>query len=273
MRLVVPAVVLAAVLAAPQSARAAVLTFVSGFGTDAATVTSLTPFDPSLGSLDRVDVTIDGTLVVQVSAPASGIPLPMAFVPIPYTVLLTVDQRFAGVGGFFEFGSHAVLTDNAVAPGAGPITMGFAMNYGYAFSFTSATDLIGFTLPTSSGVIPPVWIGGTRADFEDGPGFPGLMVVTHSPSVTAIGGLLQGPLFVSDVGGNALITLTYTYTPSREGPVDPGVPEPALVLLLATGASVALARRGAASRGGVRNRCSDRNASILGRTPRRGPRA
>ncbi len=110
--------------------------------------TGLNYFDPSLGTLDSVNVQINGELQgVVVTAGAGCSPV---CVPAPYNV--QVDQTFSGLGGqFFSFDTPAQFDFT----GAGTIGEAFPLDtaFSYSFNFTSTTDLIGFTVPSFTGSI------------------------------------------------------------------------------------------------------------------------
>ncbi len=122
------------------------------------------PFDPSLGTLDRVAVAISGVMAVQALAPPNFSPPPSP-IPIPYPLLVRVEQTFFGLGEkFFTFETPGQFLFTGVALGVGEF-ISFQRPFSYNFTFNNLTDIIGFVLPGTEGVnIPPI-ISGQRSDF------------------------------------------------------------------------------------------------------------
>ena len=184
----------------------------------------IAPFDPALGTLDSVNVTINGNLTVSGQTTPWFPAGPGSLTPYPYEV--TVNQRFVGFGGrFFEFDSNAVFTLPSIQPAIG---QGFALatTFSYGFTFNETTDLIGFTFPTFSTsygtLVPPTSISGTLADFH-----PAIFGIHEVDLIQSWSGssVVFPPLITSVLAEGALI-LQYNYTPARS------VPEPATLTLL-----------------------------------------
>ena len=80
------------------------------FGTQGLLSTSLTPFEPALGTLNEVTVSIFGSLTVTVAPAPNLIPIGGVPTPQPYSFQVDVSQVFDGVGGeFFDFGRALAL--------------------------------------------------------------------------------------------------------------------------------------------------------------------
>jgi len=130
----------------------------------------VTPFDPALGTLDRVRVTISGVLTVSGMTGLNLLPLgPGGLQPVPYDYVLDVQQDFFGLGNrYFDFSNVATFRFTGHATGAGEALL-FVEPFSYAFTFDAFSDLIGFALPMTTGDVipPPGGIAGTRARFID----------------------------------------------------------------------------------------------------------
>ena len=227
----------AALLSYPAAAHADVLLFNEPFAASPIDPIEVTPFDPSLGTLDTVHVTINGVLIVTGQTVQHGTVDPLAgFIPLPYQYRVDVAQDFDGLGTtFFDFSSPATFMLPGVASGV-PSPFTLATPFTYDLVFDSTTDLIGFDLPAVSGVtIPPLGgVVGPRNAFIDTGALLNLVVLSHTATPIALGGPL--PLVFS-VGASGLLSIEYTYTPLAT------VPEPASLTLLTSGLLAALAVR------------------------------
>lgn len=224
-------------LVAPAAAGAGTILTVRGFSASPADTFDLTPFDASLGTLDRVDVTIDGVLTVQGILPENGFfDGSGAFVPLPYGYRVDVDQAFTGAGAeFFDFAGSGRFILNGMATGLQG-AFAFVVPFSYGMTFDSTTDLIGFDLPaTSAGLIPPP--GGVvapRSQFLDINVIVNQMLLNHSFAVIPQGGPLP---IVTSVSAAGTLQMDYSYTAVS-------APEPAALGLFLTGlATLGLRRR------------------------------
>lgn len=170
------------------------------------------PFDPALGTLNRVDVVIDGQLTVNgVTAPNFSVP-PNP-VPIPYPTTIRIDQDFfpSGPGPQgFEFATPATFVLDIPASGAGESVL-LVVPFRYDFSFTAASDVIGFVIPSFGGpTTPPTSIIGQRDDFVTGlPGLAIQTVVQHQATQ-----LLGLPFQSLAASGSGAVIITFDFTPA-----------------------------------------------------------
>jgi len=152
------------------------------FTADTFTLIPLEPYDPALGRLDVVQVSIQGVLSITGSAQTVG------------SYQAEVTQDFAGVDAgvddrLFEFGApaHFVYTGIALAPGE-PFAV--STPFTYTFTFDAGTDAVGYTVGTVSSdwsTVPPATIIGRRADFvESEQPFDQLRLIQLPTSVGAV---------------------------------------------------------------------------------------
>ena len=195
----------------------------------------VTPFDPMLGTLDRVRVDISGVLTVSGVTGLNLLPVgPGALQPVPYDYVLDVQQDFFGLGGrYFDFSNFATFHFERQASGTGE-ALQLVAPFSYAFTFDGVTDLIGFALPLTTGVIPPAGgVVGTRARFIDN-GVP-LDEIDLTQQLTLSG---QQPVTTP----TTITTLTSTGLLQ----ISSDVPEPPSLILL--GASLAVVAERAINR-------------------------
>lgn len=198
-----------------------------GTNSVAGSILPVTPFDPSLGTLDRVDVQIDGTAVMTVGTLPNLLPCGPAICPTPEPFSIELDAGFNGLASrFFSFSSPAKYIGTGATDGLGTpqvLTLPYTMD----FSFTSATDLLGLTVPKITGwQVPPI-VDGKLADFET---FVGRFYeLQDSFQFSSMALNAAYPLSFSNDG---TMQITYQYAP----PAPPRVPEPASLLLLGSGA-------------------------------------
>lgn len=202
----------------PPPLQAATLTQFVAVPAGTASFLPLTPFDPALGTLDSVRVSIDGSAMVPVLAlPAFGSPPPG---PYPYRVV--VHQSFDGLAGkYFDSAGPATFQFDAIAAAGGGSYL-LAGLYHYDFTFTAITDLAGFTAASMSGggsltAIPPLGgMIGERDDFEIQPPLGlDLLLITLTPDSTTAFGLAPGPILTGLPSAPGLMQIDYRYTPAE----------------------------------------------------------
>lgn len=174
------------------------------------------PFDPAMGTLDVVGVSIIGSLTVTGTA-AGG----------PFTV--RVSQDFFGLAGkFFDFSSPAQLLVIGSGVAGQPATA--VATFSYSFQFNQATDLFGFTVPTVGGLFGFVpTIGGTRANF-----LTTVLPINEIDVVQLFELPLTSGITPLTHQSQGALTITYDFTPAA-------VPEPGSLVLLTVGSVSALA--------------------------------
>jgi hypothetical protein len=164
-------------------------------------------FDPTLGTLDSVNVQISGVLqaTVQGSGPCTELGCTVA----PYSVQISQNFSSEIAGQFFSFGTPAQL----LVQGVGSVEnfTPVAAAFSYSFSFTSFSDLSGSAPANASGVlVPPLFVTGTRAGFLT-PAFPLNDVIDVSTNLISLGG--ASSVIGLESGGS--IFVTYNYTPTQ----------------------------------------------------------
>lgn len=190
--------------------------------------TSLTAFDPSLGTLDSVDVTITGLLTATFPT------VPMLDGngnPIPMPVVADVYQQFGGPA--FSFQTDLFL--NGVAPGVGSPMI---VTDGYTYSFTVTAADLGTVLLLSQnsvggnlgGVLLPAEVSTELSDFVSpvpGSDFP----LFESDILTAA--VDAGPLVYPMILDSGNIVLQYNYTTNAVT-----TPEPSALTLMLAGLAI-----------------------------------
>lgn len=226
-RTIVAVLVLGTMLLAAWPARADTITQLHGFSAGTFDAIGVTPFDPSLGTLDRVLVNIAGGLTVTGVTGQNALPTQPP-TPVPYSFQVEVSQEFFGLAGkYFEFLDPARLLFLGSASGAGE-AFALVTDFTYDLDFTALTDLVGFTLPvasaTSAALIPP-FVGGLRSDFLAGLVPIDEIDLVQQAAVTF--SLGQTPTVITAVNSIGTLQIVYDYTPA---PV--AVSGPATLLLL-----------------------------------------
>lgn len=178
-------------------------------------------FNPALGTLNRVDLSIIGGLTVTSATPVC---VPDPFIPcapLPYRFQLQLDIAGLG-GGYFAMDDATMIFTGVVPPVTPAVSDTRAFSLGLRFD--AATDLIGFDVPSPfTGFDIPALAFAQRSDFLDTP-FPlDQLVFSWTPT-----DLLNATPF--QLTGAAVITVQYDYTPATP-PVPVNEPPTALMWL------------------------------------------
>jgi hypothetical protein len=200
------------------------------------------PFDERLGTLNSIQVAINGTLLVSGFAGPNFIPQPIP-VPLPYSFEVDVNQEFRSpvAGKYFHFNSPALFRFVDIASGVGQQFL-FTTQFSYDFTFNGISDLVGLVFPSttssSGGLIPPsAGITGPRADFVADLVPNNEIDLIQSASVIPLSAVLIPPTIASlSSVGSLQIRYNYTPTPAQV------VPEPASIVLVGVGV-IGFARR------------------------------
>lgn len=227
-----------ALLIVPLSAHALLL-----FDTANVTFSTLGPnlssqvdtFDPALGTLDSVHVSISGTLgatAFTFTNPACLPPAP-ACPPVPYQFALELGVR--GLGGqFFVLNGAEILFSGVAVPNGQSVSGIQAFNIN--LQFDASSDFTGIVPASTSGVASPPSVSGQRADFFESLAALDQLRFDLLPSSLFP---LIGALPVFDVNGGAAVLVQYDYTPHAVAVSEP----PTAWLLFAVTAIGLLLRR------------------------------
>ena len=199
-----------------NTARADQLITSAAFSGPIGQATGLQYFDPTLGTLNSVDVQIFGTLKGQIEGGGSCDP---ACVPTPYAVVVNQDFSSFLLGQFFSFSTPAefIFTGSGSIADLIPILTDFT----YSFDFTNGTDLVGSaSVGSSGGQTPPSLVNGTRGGFLT-PAIPVNDIIDVSTTVASSPGATQ----VIGLESDGTIMVTYNYTPNAPAGAVPEAPE------------------------------------------------
>ncbi len=256
----VRASVMALVLGMPALASADVITQARAFdlsfaasvgGGLAVDVLPFNRFNESLGTLDRVDVTIDASLLMQLFLPLSFIPTPTGMLPIPYAYDIRTSLDVEGQASDFLLTPQVMLLGGAPG-GSVQLPLVALVGIQHAFSYTATSDTIGFA-PVDTTYAPvvasfgsvvrtsPVFSSGTRDDFvAPVANVPLIALPRLVLSAPTFAGAQQPGTFAGTVAATGLMTVTYTYTPT---PPPTPVPESGTAMLVVGGLLTLIASR------------------------------
>jgi hypothetical protein len=190
-------------------------------------------FNPALGTLDKIIVSITGSLQFTVTIPPGGVVTPT--VDIGATGLGGSGFGFAGTGAQMLFSPES----NPIVDPLAPVPRVASLNDTFSIDFTvdAASDLVGFALPDALGspapLIPPTSVDTSRSAFEKAIGV--LETLTFIP---------DGFTPDAGIGGTVSILATYDFTPTEQT----AIPEPTGLALLAAGLALLGTRRAVLSR-------------------------
>lgn len=230
-------------LALPMAANAATITQIIGIDLTSGQDTVLvTPFDPTLGTLERVNVSLDAQISV------TGIATSLQ----PWQVSLGLDA-FGLAGNLFSFAGTGISliadgfdagcnpTPGGCVPRAAPVSA--VGNVSFSFSFTDVAEMIGLNQAfidsfsvTGIGLagFPPPTVVGSISDFLPTPAQIYQLGLVMIPQTF----VNFTPLSFPSATGS--MQISYTFAPPDPQPV----PEPAGLLLIAIGLlGLGLARR------------------------------
>ena len=194
-------------------------------------------FDPNLGTLNHVELTLSGQIVITVETPPNLSP---TGAPLPYPFQVRLEQSLEGQGDFdvgFLFDALYIAPVQVASGAGGPVQI--IRPFLFSVDFDATTDLTGLSTPLFIGpdVVPLVF--GRREDFVSAiPGVSTPLLAIHElvPVVLFSGGPPVTPLVLPN-GTNFNAALRYDYTPVVRAS------EPATLLLLSLGLALAAHRR------------------------------
>lgn len=200
------------------------------------TLGNTVPFDPSLGTLEGVDLSFSGSTVFSVVTGASWYTDGYgAIIPMPYVITPTLTIDIAGINGYFSFGSPISLSTGIPATGF-PGAFATEINYSFSFSYNNFLDTflgpsdVNYTSSAGGYLIPPVTMGGHLNDFIDDASLLDMLALNYELGFVESARIPLSPTLVN-ASSLLNISTTYHYTPYQEV----SVPEPDGILLFAIG--------------------------------------
>lgn len=188
-----------------------------------------TPFDPSLGTLEGIDITFAGSAAFTINAGTSVVLVARIPTPIPYTIYPKLSIDIDGVNGFYEFASPLTLTNGVSVTGLSETKF---LNFNYSFTFSYIEFFHGFILSGDvyGGVVLPFHLGGDLTDFIDSATLLDDLSFMYELSFIEANRVSSGAGAETSITVDSTLTVntTYTYAPAT-------VPEPSTLLLLGTG--------------------------------------
>ncbi len=195
---------------------------IQAFGiSDQTSTLTIQPFNPSLGTLDSVNVTIDGLITGTIYTTPNF----AGEEPVPEPYVATISQNFAGSPFTFFSPSQTMVFGTSLGLGE---TDPIALPFDYGFTFDSFSNLTGFT--TTSGSID----GGSSPGLIDGTlnGWQSSILPITIETAVVTGSVEGGAISViPDLSEDGAVIVQYNYDTSPPA----ATPEPGTLSLIACG--------------------------------------
>lgn len=194
-------------------------------------IQSATPFNPTLGTLEDIDLFFSGTVYFDINPASNFIPCGQAFCPAPYTVAPTLSIDIDGLNGFYGFDAPISVSGFVSVSGTGSPVL-FMGNYSFRYNYNDFLDQ--FIGPTDVGVSgftsfqPPInFVNSSLNDFIDSGSLIDDLLVSYELSFIEEGKNTAIPT-ITQATSVLQVQTTYTFTPH-------GVPESSSLVLIALG--------------------------------------
>jgi len=188
---------------------------------------SATPFDPSFGTLETIDIIFNGTAIFSIYP---GVNLTYGEFGRPIYVQTLITPTFTididGFNGFYEFGAPATLSQQFTSTGQGVPIIDIVYDYSFTFNYHELAQQFIGPNDVSGGMAPPILITGDLTDFIDSETLVDNLLFTYELSFLEALKVSTTATTVT-VDSSLSVDTTYTYTTP--------VPEPSTLLLFGTG--------------------------------------